>query len=221
MQVIFFVHKKINSFSFDDKSANLYVENVEYSLDVTKIDITFNDIKTKSDETISGEIKIKTFAPGKHHVLNVLGVVGTALSLNIDEDTIINGLKNYKGIPNKKPEKRLGANTVIEEINPGINTKAIEASINMIDNDKDYIISIGGDYGITCEEIDEDAVAGLINTLNKNIILTGEVGKSILNKINRKVNFIEDYSAVYDFAIENNKNLLFIYRSDYRKLSKR
>ena len=215
------VHKKINSFSFDDKSANLYVENVEYSLDVTKIDITFNDIKTKSDETISGEIKIKTFAPGKHHVLNVLGVVGTALSLNIDEDTIINGLKNYKGIPGRTNKKNMGNITVIEEINPGINTKAIEASINMIDNDRDYIISIGGDYGITCEEIDEDAVAGLINTLNKNIILTGEVGKSILNKINRKVKFIEDYNEVYDFAIENNKNLLFIYRSDYRKLSKR
>ena len=215
------VHKKINSFSFDDESANLYVENVEYSLDETKINITFNNIKTKSDESISGKIKIKTFAPGKHHVLNVLGVVGTALSLNIDEDTIINGLKNYKGIPGRTNKKNMGNITVIEEINPGINTKAIEASINMIDNDSDYIISIGGDYGITCEEIDEDAVAGLINTLNKDIILTGEVGKSILNKINRKVNFIEDYSAVYDFAIENNKNLLFIYRSDYRKLSKR
>lgn len=215
------VHKKINSFSFDDKSANLYVENVEYSLDETKIDITFNDIKTKSDETISGEIKIKTFAPGKHHVLNVLGVVGTALSLNMDENPIINGLKNYKGIPGRTNKKNMGNITVIEEINPGINTKAIEASINMIDDDRNYIISIGGDYGITCEEIDEDAVAGLINTLNKDIILTGEVGKSILNKINRKVRFIENYNEVYDFAIENNKNLLFIYRSDYRKLSKR
>lgn len=214
-------HEKVNSFSLDDESADLYVENVEYSLDETIIDIAFNDIKTKSDDIISGEIKVKTFAPGKHHVLNVLGVVGTALSLDIDENTIINGLKNYKGIVGRTNKKNIGNITVIEEINPGINTKAIEASINMIDNDGKYIISIGGDYGITCEEIDEDAVAKLIDTLDKEIILTGEVGKSILNKINKKVIFIEDYNAVYDFAIENNRNLLFIYRSDYRKLSKR
>ncbi|MBE6504584.1 MAG: coenzyme F430 synthase [Methanobrevibacter millerae] len=214
-------HEKVNSFSFDDESADLYVKNVEYSLDETIIDIAFNDIKTKSDDIISGEIQVKTFAPGKHHVLNVLGVVGTALSLNIDENTIINGLKNYKGIAGRTNKKNIENITVIEEINPGINTKAIEASINMIDNDGKYIISIGGDYGITCEEIDEDTVAKLIDTLDKEIILTGEVGKSILNKINKKVNFIEDYNAVYDFAIENNRNLLFIYRSDYKKLSKR
>ncbi|MBR0369829.1 MAG: coenzyme F430 synthase [Methanobrevibacter sp.] len=214
-------HEKVNSFSFDDESADLYVENVKYSLDESIIDIAFNNIKTKSDDIISGKIKVKTFAPGKHHVLNVLGVVGTALSLDIDENTIINGLKNYKGIAGRTNKKNIGNITVIEEINPGINTKAIEASINMIDNDGKYIISIGGDYGITCEEIDEDSVAKLIDTLDKEIILTGEVGKSILNKINKKVIFIEDYNAVYDFAIENNRNLLFIYRSDYRKLSKR
>ena len=214
-------HEKVNSFSFDDESADLYVKNVEYSLDETIIDIAFNDIKTKSDDILSGEIQVKTFAPGKHHVLNVLGVVGTALSLDIDENAIINGLKNSKGIAGRTNKKNIENITVIEEINPGINTKAIEASINMIDNDGKYIISIGGDYGITCEEIDEDAVAKLIDTLDKEIILTGEVGKSILNKINEKVDFIEDYNAVYDFAIENNRNLLFIYRSDYRKLSKR
>ena len=214
-------HDNVNSFSFDDKSANLYVEDVEYCLDETKIHMVFNDVKTKSGKSVSGKMEIKTFAPGKHHVMNVLGVAAAALSLNIDKDTITKGLKNYKGIPGRTSKKNMGNITVIEEINPGINTKAIEASINMLDDNENYIISIGGDYGITCEEIDEDAVAELINTLDKDIILTGEVGKSILNKLNRKVKFIKDYNSVYELAIKNNKNLLFIYRSDYRKLSKR
>ena len=157
----------------------------------------------------------------KHHVMNVLGVAAAAISLNIDKDTITKGLKNYKGIPGRTSKKNMGNITVIEEINPGINTKAIEASINMLDDNENYIISIGGDYGITCEEIDEDAVAELINTLDKDIVLTGEVGKSILNKLNGKVKFIKDYNSVYELAIKNSKNLLFIYRSDYRKLSKR
>lgn len=215
------IHEKINSFSLDDKTANLYVYNADYSLDETTIDIIYDNIKTKNGEKIGGKITIKTFAPGSHHVLNVLGVVGTALSLNIDDDKIIDGLKNYKGIPGRTNKKDIGTITIIEEINPGINTKAIEASINMLPDDSTYIISIGGDYGITCEEIDEDSVAELINGLNKDIILTGKVGKSISDKINRKIKFIANPNEVYDFAVENNKNLLFIYRSDYKKLSKR
>ena len=214
-------HPKINTFSINDKSANLYVKNVDYSLDETKIDIIYNNIKTKNDSIIEGEMTIKTFAPGSHHVLNVLGVVETALSLNISKDMIINGLANYKGIPGRTNKRNIGKITVIEEINPGINTKAIEASINMLNKESDYLISIGGDYGITCEEIDEDSVAKFIENLNKEIILTGEVGKSISNKITKDILFIEDYNSVFNFAIKNKRNLLFIYRSDYRKLSKR
>lgn len=214
-------HKKVNSFSLKDKNANLYVKNASYSLDETVINIEYNNIKTKNGELVSGNIEIKTFAPGFHHILNVLGVVGTALSLNISKNKIIDGLKNYKGIPGRTNKQIIDNSIIIEEINPGINTKAIEASINMLNNKSDYIISIGGDYGITCEEIDEDAVAELIDNLNEEIILTGEVGKNILNKINKKITFIEDYKSVYKLAIENKKNLLFIYRSDYRKLSER
>lgn len=214
-------HEKINSFSLDDKTADLHVSAADYSLDETTIDITYDNIKTKNGEKIDGKITIKTFAPGSHHVLNVLGVVGTALSLNIDENKIIDGLKNYKGIPGRTNKKKIENITVIEEINPGINTKAIEASINMLPNDSAYIISIGGDYGITCEEIDENSVAELIDRLNEDIILTGEVGKSISNKVNKKIKVIANPDEVYHFAVENNKNLLFIYRSDYKKLSKR
>lgn len=214
-------HEKINSFSLDDNTANVYVSNAEYCLDETKIDIIYDNVKTKDGIIINGEIEIKTFAPGHHHVLNVLGVVATALSLNIEKEKIIEGLRNYRGIPGRTNKKVIENITVIEEINPGINTRAIEASIDMLNDKSEYIISIGGDYGITCEEIDEYEVAKLIDTLDLEIVLTGEVGKSILNKINKKVKLIEDYNSVYDFALKNNKNLLFIYRSDYRKLSKR
>lgn len=214
-------HEKINSFSLNDKTSNLYAENIDYSLDETTVNIVYKDIKTKNGELISGEMEIKTFAPGSHHILNVLGVVETALSLNIDAGRIIDGLRKYKGISGRTNKKIIENSTIIEEINPGINTKAIEASINMLDNDPTYIISIGGDYGITCEEIDEDAVANLINNLDEEIILTGEVGKSISKKVNKKIRYIPDYNSVYNLAIETGRNLLFIYRSDYKTLSQR
>lgn len=213
-------HKKINTFSIKNY-ADVTIKDIEYDLDKTKINVSYNNIITTNNEVISGEFQIETFAPGKHHVQNVLGVITTCLSLNIPKEKIIKGLANYKGIKGRTNKKIIENSTIIEEINPGINTKAIEESINMINNLDDYYIAIGGDYGITCEEIDESKVSAYLNTLDYNIILTGEVGEGILKKMNKKVEYSKNFHDVYKQAIHNNKNLLLIYRSDYRKLNKR
>lgn len=214
-------HDKVNTFSLTDKTSNLFLENVEYGLDETHVDVEYSDVKTVNDNTISGKLSLETFAPGPHHVSNLLGVVLTCLSLEIDTDKIINGIKNYKGIPGRTNRKTIEKSTVIEEINPGLNTQAIKESINMIDNLDEYYISIGGDYGITCEEIDEEKLAIILNTLNHDILLTGEVGKSIAPHLTIRHEYYDNYSDIYDLAVKNNMNLLFIYRSDYRKLQQR
>ena len=214
-------HDKINSFSLHDPSANMFLKNAEYNLDQTILEIIYNNVKTVNNNVISGEISLKTFAPGPHHASNVLGVVLTCLSLEIDKDKIITGLENYKGIAGRTNKKTIENSIIIEEINPGLNTQAIKESVNMISNLDDYYVSVGGDYGITCEEIDEEKLTDFLNTLNCKIILTGDLGLSISKKINRTFTYIKKYSEVYDLAIKNNKNLLFIYRSDYRKLSQR
>ena len=214
-------HEKVNSFSLDDSSSNLYIKNAEYSLDKTKLEIIYNDVKTVNGNVVSGEISIETFAPGPHHAGNVLGVVLACISLETDRKKIIRGLKNYKGIPGRSNKKTIENSIIIEEINPGLNTQAIKESVNMIDNPKEYYISVGGDYGITCEEIDEEKLSDFLNTLDANLILTGDLGLSISKKLAKTYRYIKDYTEVYDLAIKNNKNLLFIYRSDYRKLSQR
>lgn len=214
-------HDNVNTFSLTDSNANLHLRNADYSLDETEIDIAYDNIKTINGNVISGEMNFKAFAPGKHNVSNVLGVISTALALELPQEKIINRIKNYKGIPGRTNKKQIENSIVIEEINPGINTKAIEESVNMISNLEDYYVAIGGDYGITCEEIDEDKVSELLDTLKCNIILTGDVGKSISQKTSKKYSVVENYNDVYDIALKDNKNLLFIYRSDYRKLSQR
>lgn len=214
-------HDKVNSFSVNDKNANLYLTNAEYSLDKTKIDVEYKNVKTKKGNVISGNLSVETFAPGRHHVSNVLGAILTCLSLEIDNDKIINGLENYKGIAGRTNKKVIENSTIIEEINPGINTQSIKESINMIKDFNNYIIAIGGDYGITCEEIDEKKVSLFLDTLNNDLILTGDVGKSIAQKMKNKTKYIADYNEVYQTAIKENKNLLFIYRSSYSKLSQR
>lgn len=214
-------HPKVNSFSLDDETANLYAEDVSYSLDMTEITARYKNVRTISDDILEGTLTVKTFAPGQHHVKNVLGVILTCLSLEIDENLIVSGLANYKGLTGRTTKRSNGDSIIIEEINPGINTDAVKQSVNMIGDLKNWYVAVGGDYGITCEEIDEDMVADYLNTLESDIILTGDVGRSILSKISKHAEFIESIDDIYDMAVRNGRNLLFIYRSDYRRLSER
>ncbi|MBE6499028.1 MAG: coenzyme F430 synthase [Methanobrevibacter thaueri] len=214
-------HGKINTFSLNDFESNLFVKNVDYNLNLTGIEAEYKNVKTINDNVISGTISLKTFAPGRHHVSNVLGVVLTCLCLEIDSDKIINGLGNFKGIPGRTNKKMIGDLVVIEEINPGLNTEAIKESINMISGLDDFYVSVGGDYGITCEEIDEKKLRKFLESVKINLILTGDLGASLNEKLTDKSPYYENYMDVYDLAVKNNKNLLFIYRSDYRKLSQR
>lgn len=212
---------RINTFSLENTEANLVLNKVKYDLNKTTFEVKYNDLITRYGNKIEGSFKIATFAPGNHHVQNALGAITTALSLNISKEIIKKGLKNYNGIEGRTSKKIIKNSLIIEEINPGINTKAIEKSINMIPNLKNYYIIIGGDYGVTCEEIDENKVANLLDSQNIKLILTGEVGNSIAKKMTSKAKYIEDYKDACKLAIDKNKNILLIYRSNYKELSKR
>ena len=231
---------KINTFSFNDKTANLYVDELKLDLNNTNIKIIYNNIKTNSGKMIDGYLDVNTFAPGKHHVLNVLASITTALTYDINKKVIIMGLSNFVGIKGRTSLKTQKGQVIIEEINPGINTKAIENSIDMIrhlNNLNDYEIIIGGKYGVTCEEIDENKVATLLDNLlwgkfknnehhqNKefylNLTLTDDLGKEIGKKMKNSVKFIENPFEAQKSAIENEKKILFIYRSNYSQISKR
>ena len=214
-------HEKTNTFSLKDKTANLFVKEIDYNLNQTTISLEYRNVKTVNGNVVSGNMELKTFALGPHHVSNVLGVVLTCLSLEVPEEKIVGNIKNYKGIPGRTNKRIMGNSIIIEEINPGLNTQAIKESINMIDDIDDYYISIGGDYGITCEEIDEEKLSEFLNTLNRNVILTGDLGLSLSKKLTAGHDYFKDYHEAYDMALKNDKNLLFIYRSDYRKVSQR
>lgn len=226
---------KINSFSLDNADANVFCESIDYDIDNTNIKITYHNLRTIDNKLTNGKLNIDSFAPGSHHVSNILSAATTALALGIDEETIQNALSKFKGIDGRTNVRQIDGTDlrIIEEINPGINTKAIESSINMIKDIDDYYIIIGGKYGVTCEEIDEDKLSKflqeyMMNNPNTNLILTDELGASLETKISSlnekgefKIDFIEDYQEAQNKAIDDNKNILFIYRSNYSQVSKR
>lgn len=70
---------KSNTFSLYNDSSNLTLDKVNYGLNNTSIEISYKNIKTISGENISGSLSIDTFAPGKHHISNVLCAVTASL----------------------------------------------------------------------------------------------------------------------------------------------
>ena len=226
---------RINTFSIYDSSSNVFAQSIDYNLNQSKIKVRYHDLKILGNEkSKNGEIIIKTFAPGRHHVLNALTALTVALTLGIDDEAIQKGLENFNGIEGRTHLTKMGDSIIIEEINPGINTKAIESSIGMIRNIEDYHIIIGGRYGITCEEIDEDKLSDFLNAYmmenpDVNLIITADLGLSIKKKLdklnntgkNQTIKYIESYEEAQNKAIMENKNILFIYRSNYSQISKR
>lgn len=68
--------------------------------DITANNITFNEKGCGKFDVYKGDEKLLSVqlnVPGKHNILNALGSIGTALSLNIPKDKISEGLENFKG----------------------------------------------------------------------------------------------------------------------------
>ena len=97
----------------------------------------------------------------------------------------------------------------MKNINPGLDLKAIYYAISdflsLFDNGT---LIIGGDFGCTCEEINIEKLAELINPYIKKgvkIELAGDVGKSLKKLVNLEIVDIKNY--------EFKNDTLVIYRS--------
>lgn len=224
----------INTFTIykenTNNNGNLIAKNIKYSLEKTSLSIEYNDLITISGEKINGEFNIEVFAPGEYHIMNYLAAITCGLSLGINSKDIARKIVNFKGLPGRTSLKKEANSIIIEEINPGINTNAIKESIKIVSQYNNYIIILGGKYGITCEEINEEILGNALDTIIMNnsklkIILTDELGKSLISKIrnNEKdnVKYISNLDSAIDYGVKNNKNILLIYRSNYSQINKR
>ncbi|MCK9150935.1 coenzyme F430 synthase [Methanobacterium alcaliphilum] len=224
------MRERINTFSLNDKYANLYAHNIKYGLKQTSFKIKAEGVKTTNNQVLNCSFSVETFAPAPHHVSNVLAAICGCLTLNMPIKTIQIGLKQFSGLLGRSSLKVKDKAVIIEEINPGINVKAIEKTIQMAKTMPSPFIILGGQYGITCEEIDEIKASDLLQNILKkdlifnenNIILTHELGKGIKEKMEIKPVYIENPQKAIDYAITNQaKTIIFIYRSNYSNLELR
>ena len=88
----------------------------------------------------------------------------------------------------------------------------------------DVAVIFGGEYGVTCEEIDEDSVSEVLDQLEDNItlILIDELGSSVKNILKRNFTYCMDLDEAMKLAAKNKcSNILIIYRSNFSDVKKR
>lgn len=220
---IYSLPDKINTFSVD-KNSNLRAYDTEYSLHNTKFLAKADNLLTVDGLSLSTDFEVSTFAPAQHHIENALSAICAALTMGADVDIIVNGLKNFKGLPGRTSVENQGESKIIQEINPGINVTAVQRAVEMI---KDYTkpaLVLGGSYGVTCEEIDEKSLSAFLNTIRRNvpIILTGELGKSIQSRLNSNTAHYDEIKQAVEAARKNGaRNILLVYRSNFKDLKRR
>lgn len=218
---------KTNTFGISDNSIiqpNLTAKNIKYGFDKTDFDLELINIKTINGIMVEGELKLSTFAPAPIHINNVLAAVSASLMLGVSQEKIVAGLSQFRGLKGRTTIKEYDGVRIVEEINPGLNVTAVEEAIKMMEDLDDVAVIFGGKYGVTCEEIDEQSVSQVLDSLNDKIklILVDELGKNVNNLLKRNSNYHANLKDALTHTVNTNSlNVLIVYRSNYSDVEKR
>ena len=205
--------KYVNKITIDNFD-NKYIDSDVNGGDIDVIDINNTKLLSKYPLSYEYNNKIVEFNNnifGSHFIENSL--FGIEICKNfMDIDIIIDKIKSFKINGRMNIIKKENNSYLIENINPGLNVKSIDNTINdfinVFDNENGYIL-IGGDFGCTCEEINIGKLSKVIKKYNskKNIkfILSGDIGKEL------KKYFDFEYIDNIDYS-KYSGNLLKIYR---------
>lgn len=213
--------EKVNTFGLAE--GNVKARDITYGLTETSFKVEVQGLKTISGEILEKSFQVKTFAPAPYHVENALSTICAALTCGKAVHAIKIGLNNFCGLKGRTSLKMDGDTVVIQEINPGINVTAVERAIGMVKQLPRGVVIFGGQYGVTCEEIDEESVSLVLNEISDEIglILTDELGAAINDRIKRGLNYMEDFHEAVEYAKEHYQNILLIYRSNFPDIDHR
>ncbi|WP_455645218.1 coenzyme F430 synthase [Methanosphaera sp.] len=196
--------------SLNDTESDIFTNNITYDIKNTEINFQYND----------NNATLNCFALTDFYVHNILFAIATGLLLDVSVNEIISNLKENKTLPGRGSCKFIEDKLILEDINPGLNTTSIKKCISNIKKySTNYLLIIGGDYGITCEEINETKLLNYIKTIDETpIIFTGAVGYNLYKKLNGKYKYFEELNKAIKYSIKLNYELIqIIYRSEYNK----
>lgn len=192
-----------------DSNADIYASNIKYNIDQTTFTLHYDN----------GEYEVKCFALTDFYIKNILFSISVTILCGLKIEDILLKLKDVKAISGRTSYKKINDKLIIEEINPGHNCTSIKESIeNLKRINDDSVIVLGGDYGITCEEIDEKRLVNFINSNDYEIILTGPLGKNLKEHVESKdILYFNSINESLSYTLEKSDNSIIhvIYRSEY------
>ena len=218
--------KTANTFSIEDgekNNAHVKAHQIKYNLHKTSFKVEVTDLKMVDGELLKTFFEVSTFAPAQHHLENTLSAITACLTLGIPIESIVKGLEKFSGLPGRTSLIKMGKMTIIEEINPGINVTAVKKAVNMVKNYEKPALILGGSYGVTCEDIDEESLSNFLDHLDDILlILTGELGLSLREKMVKSPVYYDKIEIAINHVKDDGlENVLLIYRSNFRELSRR
>lgn len=197
--------------SFDDDCADIFASDIEFNIDNTDFMIHYFDKK----------FHVSHFALSDFYVNNLLFAISVGLMLNMDVTDIISNLNKTSDIKGRNSYKKIDDKLIIEDINPGLNTTSIKKCIdNLKKFNTKYQLIIGGDYGITCEEINEEKLVTYLESIeNKNIIFAGKLGENLEKQVKNKYKHFSTLNDAVQYVLKESEYKLIqvIYRSEYNK----
>ena len=202
--------RDVLTLSLNNKNADIYASSIKYDLNNTSFILHYMD----------RDMTINHFALTDFYINNLAFAISTALLLNIDVESIKKNLTKTSNIKGRGSYRYVNNKLIIEDINPGLNTTSIRKCVENLEKfNKKYTLIIGGDYGITCEEIDEDKLLTYVKTLNFNdIVFAGELGINLNKQYDENVIEFNKIDEAIDYCLKKESSILqIIYRSEYHK----
>lgn len=201
-------YKDAITLSFDNENADIYACNVKYDIKNTSFDIKYFDKK----------YSISHFALSDFYIANLLFSISVALIIKMNIQDIISNLETSDTVEGRNSYRYLNNKLIIEDINPGLNTTSIKKCVDNIKKySEDYLLIIGGDYGITCEEIDEEKLCKYLKNISpQKIVFTGELGFNLKEKLNESYIYFDNLKDAVEYCSNTDKIIIqIIYRSEY------
>ncbi len=137
-----------------------------------------------------------------HFIQNILSAMGAAISLGLDMDVIVNGVKSYKAL-NRRFAKICDAPLILDDFahNPdGIKATISETKKLLPPNQTLYVVcAIRGSRGVEINQLNVDAV---VESMDENIQLILSSSRDVVNELN--VVESEEKDVFFNTLKENN-----------------
>lgn len=144
---------------------------------------------------------------GKHFIQNILSAIGVCISLNVEMDSIIDGVKSYKAL-NRRFAKLNDKPLIYDDFahNPdGIKSTISETLKLLQDNQKLYVVcAIRGSRGIEINQLNAEA---LVESMDDNI----ELILSSSNDVVDNLNWVNDEEREVFFNVLNKNKVSYVH----------